>query len=85
MESIGLKAVAPLGTALTIEHLKLVWRAANELNLLMDGDLAGFNASMRALNNITELGLENTMNFIFLKGGKDPDDIINDVDRKFIF
>ena len=30
MESIGLKAVAPLGTALTIEHLKLVWRAANE-------------------------------------------------------
>ena len=86
MESIGLKAVAPLGTALTIEHLKLVWRAANEPNLLMDGDLAGFNASMRALEIILpELGPENTMNFIFLKGGKDPDDIINDADSENSF
>ena len=41
MESIGLKAIAPLGTSLTIEQFKLVWKFVNEPTLLMDGDLAG--------------------------------------------
>ena len=41
MESLGLKAVAPLGTSLTLEQFKILWRYVNEPTLLMDGDLAG--------------------------------------------
>ncbi|MDC3024458.1 DNA primase [Alphaproteobacteria bacterium] len=78
MESLGLKAVAPLGTSLTIEQFRLIWRYLNEPTLLMDGDLAGFKASSRALDIvITELEPEKTLNFIFLKEGKDPDDLVN--------
>ena len=78
MESLGLKAVAPLGTSLTLEQFKLLWRYVNEPTLLMDGDLAGFKASSRALDIvISELEPEKTLNFIFLKEGKDPDDLIN--------
>ena len=44
----------------------------------MDGDNAGINASTRALDLVmTELQGENSLNFIFLENGKDPDDIIN--------
>ena len=79
MESLGFKAIAPLGTSLTIEQFKLMWRYVNEPTLLMDGDLAGIKASSRALDLvIPELEPQKTLNFIFLKEGKDPDDLIND-------
>ena len=78
MESKGLKAVAPLGTSLTIDQLRIIWKLVNEPILLMDGDNAGINASTRALDLVmTELQGENSLNFIFLENGKDPDDIIN--------
>ena len=48
----------------------------------MDGDLAGIKASSRALDIvIPDLEPEKTLNFIFLKEGKDPDDLINSNDR----
>ena len=51
------------------------------LRFLMDGDLAGIKASSRALDIvISELEPEKTLNFIFLKEGKDPDDLINEKD-----
>ena len=78
MESKGLKAVAPLGTSLTIDQVRIIWKLVNEPILLMDGDNAGINASTRALDLVmTELQGENSLNFIFLENGKDPDDIIN--------
>ena len=84
MESKGFKAVAPLGTSLTIEHFKLVWRFVNEPTLFMDGDNAGINASIRALDLVMpELRGENSLNFIFLKEDKDPDDIINGSERTY--
>ena len=46
MESKGLKAVAPLGTSLTIDQLRIIWKLVNEPILLMDGDNAGINASI---------------------------------------
>ena len=52
MESKGMKAIAPLGTSLSIEQFKLVWKFVNEPTLLMDGDEAGINASSRALDLI---------------------------------
>ena len=86
MESQGFKAVAPLGTSLTIEQFKLVWKFVNEPTLLMDGDTAGMNASSRALDLVmSELQGENSLNFIFLKEGKDPDDIINSKNQTYSF
>ena len=83
MESEGLKAVAPLGTSLTIDQFKIIWKLVNEPILLMDGDKAGVNASSRALDLVmTELQGENSLNFIFLENGKDPDDIINTVNKE---
>ena len=82
MESTGFKAVAPLGTSLTLEQFKILWRFVNEPTLLMDGDLAGIKASSRALDIvISEIEPEKTLNFIFLKEGKDPDDLINEKDN----
>ena len=82
MESLGLKAVAPLGTSLTLDQFKILWRFVNEPTLLMDGDLAGIKASTRALDIVMpEIESEKTINFIFLKEGKDPDDLINSHER----
>ena len=76
-----MKAVAPLGTSLTLEQFKILWRYVNEPTLLMDGDLAGIKASSRALDIvISEIEPEKPLNFIFLKEGKDPDDLVNEKD-----
>ncbi len=86
MESKGLKAVAPLGTSLTIDHFKLVWKFVNEPSLLMDGDDAGKKASSRALDIVMPaLKGENSLSFIFLEDGKDPDDLINNSNDKSLF
>ena len=86
MESLGLKAVAPLGTSLTLEQFKILWRFVNEPTLLMDGDLAGIKASTRALDIVMpEIESEKTINFIFLKEGKDPDDLINSHEGLFLY
>ena len=86
LEGNGYIAVAPLGTSLTLEQFKLIWKYVNEPTLLMDGDVAGRNASLRALELVMpELQAENTVNFIFLEEGKDPDDILNDVNGQITF
>jgi len=46
----GLKnVVAPLGTALTENHLRQLSRICNEIILLFDSDSAGINASLRSI------------------------------------
>jgi|GEM_PF-2254040 len=53
----GQNAVAPMGTAFTIEHLKLAMEISQELILAMDGDNAGQNSARKiaylALENLT--------------------------------
>lgn len=72
-------AVAPLGTAMTIDQLKLLWRTVPEPILCFDGDKAGVKAAFRAMNlalpNI-EPGL--SLKFALLPDGQDPDDILRD-------
>ena len=72
-------AVAPLGTAMTIDQLKLLWRTVPEPILCFDGDKAGVKAGFRAMNlalpNI-EPGL--SLKFALLPDGQDPDDILRD-------
>lgn len=69
--------VAPLGTALTIEQVKLLWRMAREPVLCFDGDSAGRRAAFRAVETILpHLTPGYSVQFAFLPDGLDPDDLI---------
>ncbi len=71
------ESVAPLGTALTEDQLKLLWRFAPEPVLCFDGDGAGRKAADRAV----EVALPwvkpgFSVAFAFLPNGLDPDDLV---------
>jgi len=68
--------IAVSGTALTIEHIKLIKRYANNMILAFDGDAAGSRASFRSI----ALCWQEDMNvkILVLPKGKDPADIIKD-------
>ncbi len=71
------EAVAPLGTALTEEQAKLLWRLADEPVLCFDGDAAGRKAAFRAVETVIPLLRPGfSMRFAFLPGGLDPDDLV---------
>lgn len=70
-------AVAPLGTAMTEDHLTLLWRMSGTPVLCFDGDKAGQKAAERAVDMILPLlKPEQTARIAMLPGGLDPDDII---------
>ncbi len=75
----GIAAVAPLGTALTEDQIRLLWRQSSEPVLCFDGDSAGLKAAYRALDRVLPL-LEpgRTFRFCLLSGGQDPDDLLRD-------
>lgn len=72
-------AVATLGTAATIHHLKLLLKLAEETSLIFcfDGDQAGQKASARVLNLLLPLLQDGSLvAFILLPSGEDPDSYI---------
>jgi DNA primase len=70
-------AVAPLGTALTEDHLALLWRSAPEPVLSFDGDEAGRRAAFRAAAlALPLLAPGHSLRFAFLPAGEDPDSLI---------
>ena len=74
-----LNAVAPLGTALTPEQLKLLWRMADEPVLCFDGDSAGVKAAHRAVETaLPHLAPGKSLAFVFLPEGLDPDDLLRE-------
>lgn len=69
--------VAPLGTALTEDQLKLLWRTVDEPVLCFDGDKAGQKAAFRALDlALPMLTAGKSLSFALLPDGQDPDDLI---------
>ncbi|MEQ1754538.1 MAG: DNA primase [Micropepsaceae bacterium] len=70
-------AVAPLGTALTEEHLEMMWRVVPEPILCFDGDAAGIKAAQRGIDIALPL-LEpgHSLKLALLPSGQDPDDLI---------
>ena len=68
-------AVAPLGTALTSFQAQAVRRYVDQTHILMDGDRAGREASLRAGQLLEKAGV--AVSYIFLAGAKDPDDYYN--------
>ena len=70
-------AVAPLGTALTEDQIRLVWRFSREPILCFDGDNAGERAASRAAERaLPILNAGRTLRFAFLPAGQDPDSLV---------
>ena len=70
-------AVAPLGTALTEEQIKLLWRIDDQPILCFDGDRAGKAAALKALiRSLPLLEPGKTLRLALLPVGVDPDDLI---------
>jgi DNA primase len=69
--------VAPMGTALTEEHLQLLWRMSEQPILCFDGDSAGQRAAARATDLVLpHLQPGRTVKIATLPEGQDPDDLI---------
>ena len=86
MVTVGFTAtVAPLGTALTVEQLGLMWRMADEPILCFDGDGAGRRAAYRALDlALPLLKPGKSLKFAALPDGQDPDDLARSGGREAI-
>jgi DNA primase len=70
-------AVAPLGTAITEEQLRLLWRIHHEPIIALDGDTAGIRAAMRLVDLALPLLVAGQgLRFVILPEGMDPDDLI---------
>ncbi|MCA3561326.1 MAG: DNA primase [Aestuariivirga sp.] len=70
-------AVAPLGTALTEDQLRILWKQAAEPILCFDGDAAGIKAAYRALDlALPMLEPGHSLRFALLPEGQDPDDLL---------
>ena len=72
-------AVAVSGTALTIDHLRIIKRLTNNLAIAFDKDEAGLNASKRGID--MALAEEFDVKAIVMPSGKDPADAIKE-DKK---
>lgn len=64
-------AIAPLGTAFTAQHARILKRYAQTAVLCFDADLAGVKACERAFRELTPEGL--TVKVVELPPGDDPD------------
>lgn len=70
-------AVAPLGTAITEDQLRLMWRVSPEPVIALDGDAAGQRAAQRLVDLALPLtGPGQALRFVILPAGQDPDDLI---------
>ncbi|MGI1660734.1 DNA primase [Palleronia sp. KMU-117] len=69
--------VAPLGTAVTEDQLRLLWRIDPEPVVALDGDRAGLNAALRLIDlALPMLEAGQSLRFAILPDGQDPDDLI---------
>ncbi len=78
LHQAGFKAaVAPLGTALTEEHLDVLWRLSPVPVLCFDGDAAGARAAVRSVElALPHLTPERGLKLATLPPGEDPDSLV---------
>lgn len=70
-------AVAPLGTALTVEQLQQLWRLVDDPVVAFDGDSAGEKAALAAITkSIPYLSAKNSLKILFLPKDEDPDSYV---------
>ncbi|WP_413876062.1 DNA primase [Albidovulum sp.] len=78
-------AVAPLGTAITEDQLRLLWRLSPEPLIMLDGDAAGIRAATRLVDlALPLLEAGQGLRFVILPEGMDPDDLIRSRGREAI-
>ncbi len=71
------QAVAPLGTALTEDQLRILWKVVPEPFLCFDGDQAGVRAAGRALDRaLPMIQPGQSLQFVIMPEGQDPDDLV---------
>ncbi|MFN7172290.1 MAG: DNA primase [Fimbriimonadaceae bacterium] len=74
---VGAKtAVAPLGTAFTEDHARLLARWADKVLILFDGDNAGQQAALKAHEVLRQH--VKRIRFVVLEAGKDPDNLLQE-------
>ena len=72
-------AVATLGTATTLFHIKKLTRYTDEIVFCFDGDDAGRTAAWRAMNNSLSAVTDNVqLKFLFLPNHYDPDSFVRE-------
>ncbi len=70
-------SVAPLGTAVTGDQLRLMWRITDEPIITLDGDKAGQRAALRLIDlALPMLEGGKGLRFVVLPEGMDPDDLL---------
>jgi len=70
-------AVAPLGTALTEEHLAEIWRLSPEPVICFDADAAGRRAALKTADlALTALAPDRSLKFLRLPEKDDPDSLV---------
>ncbi len=75
-----INTVAPLGTTISLDQIKSLWNFTKEISICMDGDIAGYKASLRIAElvlPILEPGY--TLKLISLPHDKDPYDICDNL------
>ncbi len=71
------ETVAPLGTALGENHIRMLWQMCNEPVLCFDGDPAGRRAAARvALRAMPLLQPDHSLRFATIPAGEDPDSLV---------
>ena len=71
------ETVAPLGTALTEDHIAILCKSNRNIIFCFDGDNAGQKAAVRACGIILPFLRDNSdVRFAFVTGGKDPDEVL---------
>jgi len=75
MHQYGLEnAVASLGTSLTVDQAKLLFRFTKQIIVAYDGDTAGKKATLKALETFKNVGCD--AKAIAFKEGVDPDEVL---------
>lgn len=70
-------AVATLGTAITLDHINLLFRQVDEIVFCFDGDQAGLKAAWKAVELVIPLMAQTrSVKFLFLAQGEDPDSTV---------
>lgn len=71
------ETVAPLGTALTAEHIAILCKSNRNIVFCFDGDNAGQKAAARAADIVLPFVRDTSdIRFAFVTGGKDPDEVL---------
>jgi DNA primase len=69
--------VAPLGTAITISQLQILFRVCGDIVICLDGDKAGIGATQRVIELVLPIiNSKNLIRFAFLPDELDPDDFV---------